>query len=132
MTDRPKRIQRRRTKGWRLPDGCVYVGRPTKWGNPFICGPGENKVILESGIAWLPAILWTTAQVVEMYQEWVLGLKVNDPLTGAHLPVWHLLPDPPKSLAELRGKDLACFCPLDQPCHADVLLELANGESAVT
>lgn len=28
--------------------------------------------------------------------------------------------------AELRGKNLACFCPLDQPCHADVLLEIAN------
>lgn len=31
----PKRIQRQRTKGWRMPAGCVYVGRPTKWGNPF-------------------------------------------------------------------------------------------------
>jgi hypothetical protein len=30
-----RRIQRRRTKGWRMPPGCVYVGRPTKWGNPF-------------------------------------------------------------------------------------------------
>ncbi len=28
--------------------------------------------------------------------------------------------------AELRGKDLACWCPLDGPCHADVLLEIAN------
>ncbi|MGV7636606.1 DUF4326 domain-containing protein, partial [Mycobacterium kansasii] len=32
----PKRIQRKRTKGWRMPEGAVYVGRPTKWGNPFI------------------------------------------------------------------------------------------------
>ena len=31
----PKRIQRQRTKGWRMPEGTVYVGRPTKWGNPF-------------------------------------------------------------------------------------------------
>lgn len=30
-------------------------------------------------------------------------------------------------LQELRGHDLCCWCPLDQPCHADVLLELANG-----
>ena len=28
---------------------------------------------------------------------------------------------------ELRGRDLACWCPLDRPCHGDVLLELANG-----
>jgi hypothetical protein len=31
-----------------------------------------------------------------------------------------------RARAELRGHDLACWCPLDQPCHADVLLELAN------
>jgi len=58
----PKRIQRRRTKGWRMPEGAVYVGRPTKWRNPFVVG-------------------------------------------------------------EVHG-----WCPLDQPCHADVLLELANRE----
>jgi len=28
---------------------------------------------------------------------------------------------------ELRGRDLACYCPLDEPCHADVLLQVANG-----
>ena len=42
-------------------------------------------------------------------------------------------PKPPtitEIVAELRGKDLACFCPLDQPCHADVLLEIANAEKA--
>ncbi len=32
----PRRVQRKRTKGFRLPEGCVYVGRPTKWGNPFV------------------------------------------------------------------------------------------------
>lgn len=32
----PERIQRQRTKGWRLPDGAIYVGRPTRWGNPFV------------------------------------------------------------------------------------------------
>jgi hypothetical protein len=36
------------------------------------------------------------------------------------------LRDEPKWLEPLRGKDLACFCPLDSPCHADILLELAN------
>ena len=34
---KPKRIQRKRTKGWRMPKGAVYVGRPSKWGNPFEC-----------------------------------------------------------------------------------------------
>ena|ERR1035437_7044 len=86
----PKRIQRRRTKGWRMPEGAVYVGRPTKWGNPF---------------------------TVDEYgrEEAISIFKYN-------------LTDEQKQNArlELRGKDLACFCPLDQPCHADVLLELAN------
>lgn len=31
----PKRIQRTRLKGWRMPEGAVYVGRPSEWGNPF-------------------------------------------------------------------------------------------------
>lgn len=34
--------------------------------------------------------------------------------------------------AELRGKDLACWCPLDEACHGDVLLEIANSEGALT
>lgn len=31
----PRRIQRKRTKGWRAPQGAVYVGRPTAWGNQY-------------------------------------------------------------------------------------------------
>ncbi|MBN9097577.1 MAG: DUF4326 domain-containing protein [Pseudonocardia sp.] len=41
----------------------------------------------------------------------------------------HLLDDPEllaRARAELAGRDLACWCPLDGPCHADVLLELVN------
>jgi hypothetical protein len=89
----PIRIQRKRTKGWRMPPNTVYVGRPAKWGNPFI---GER------------------AGAVHLYGAWMSG--------------WYnatLLPMRP-NFDELRGKDLACWCPLDQLCHADVLLELAN------
>lgn len=39
----PVRIQRKRSKGWRMPEGAVYVGRPTKWGNPFV---GDGAVAL--------------------------------------------------------------------------------------
>lgn len=35
---RPQRIQRKRTKGWRMPEGAVYVGRPSRWGNPWSVG----------------------------------------------------------------------------------------------
>jgi hypothetical protein len=90
----PKRIQRKRSKGWRMPENAAYVGRPTKWGNPF-------KV----------TALSTAADVVFVFRNYVLGRLTN----GTGYP-----------LAELRGKDLACWCRLDQPCHADVLLELAN------
>ena len=38
----PKRIQRKRTKGWKMPDGAVYVGRPTKWGNPYSVSPNSK------------------------------------------------------------------------------------------
>lgn len=90
----PKRIQRKRTKGWRMPEGAVYVGRPTKWGNPFTvaeCGSASEAVECFRSLAQLQAIATHAAMA-----------------------------------AELRGKDLACWCPLDQPCHADVLLQLAN------
>jgi len=40
----PQRLQRRRTKGWRMPPGAVYVGRPTEWGNPFVCSTRAESV----------------------------------------------------------------------------------------
>lgn len=97
----PERIQRKRTRGWRMPPNTVYVGRPTKWGNPYIPdNDGERYV------------------AVEEYREWVTELIRRG--------LFH-------DLGELRGKDLACWCPvfgkdgLPVPCHADVLIELANG-----
>jgi hypothetical protein len=98
----PERIQRQRTKGWRMPEGAVYVGRPSLWGNRWMVTAG--------------APLREAAPVlVEAYWEAIWrSLRVEG--VGA-LRSW---------LAPLRGHDLACWCPLDQPCHADVLLELAN------
>lgn len=83
----PKRIQRRRAKGWKMPAGAIYVGRPTKWGNPFdIANTGRVSAVMRFACEIAP----------------LLDLK------------------------PLRGRDLACWCSLDQPCHADVLLEMAN------
>lgn len=88
-----ERIQRKRTKGWRMPTGAVYVGRPTKWGNPYLYPPEH---------------------AAEMYRAWLASCNRRSVI------------DIDRVKQELRGKDLACWCPLDQPCHADVLLEIAN------
>lgn len=74
-----------------IPSAAVYVGRPSKWGNPF--------VVYKDG---------SREEIIAKYREWLLGSE--------------LLSD----LHELTGKDLVCWC-APKPCHADVLLELANG-----
>jgi len=119
-----KRIQRRRTKSWRMPEGAVYVGRPSRWGNPYRIR--YDAPIVEECCQWacyedegcLCAGCMTPAKAVAVYREEVSTLgRVDEEGTRYDLIDW-LLP--------LRGKDLVCWCPLDQPCHADVLLELAN------
>ncbi|HEU5026637.1 MAG TPA: DUF4326 domain-containing protein [Spirillospora sp.] len=107
----PRRIQRRRTKGWRMPEGAVYVGRPTKWGNPFIVHSEEIVVHDDGRDWWCPLESGGARQAaVDMFAMWL-----------AEAPrLWI-------AQTELAGRDLACWCPLDQPCHADVLLRIANG-----
>ena len=99
----PVRVQRKRTKGYKLPPNTVYVGRPTKWGNPFKVG----DIIRDENSKRIPA---TIEDCLFMYE-----IKIGvDVLRGT------------VDLSELKGKNLACFCSLDQPCHADILLRLAN------
>ncbi len=102
----PRRLQHRRTAGARLPEGAVLVTRASRWGNPF--------TVAEHG----------REGAIDRYRQWIT--TGND-----RLPVGSRdrFLDPAWCRAEihtLRGRDLACACPLDQPCHADVLLELAN------
>lgn len=101
-TQTPIRIQRRSTKGWRMPPNTAYVGRPTIFGNPFMVG---------QEIPFLP------------------GRRVADKrhafsLFVGHAPLQSRLVAAAKE--QLRGKNLACWCPRTEPCHADVLLEIAN------
>jgi len=102
----PERIQLRRTKGWRMPPNTVKVDRTTPWGNPFVVG--------KPGGAY-------TAKVMDRRHAWQLYRSValtNEKLIAA-------------AREHLRGKNLACWCPKDDPyedcCHAAVLLEIANG-----
>ncbi|MFA5712000.1 DUF4326 domain-containing protein [Mycolicibacterium sp.] len=120
-TNQPRRIQRRRTKGWRMPAGAVYVGRPSKWGNPFAVGTVIDRVAMGRRSVAEIAIS-SPEQAAEAFRQWLDGKPL---LAGGH----NLAPLPPTAAeikTALRGRDLACWCPLDQPCHADVLLTLAN------
>lgn len=104
----PTRIQRRRTKGWRMPPNTVYVGRPSRWGNPWRVDDDLGR-----GLKWDPET------VVALYRHDMNYFAEGERRGYGFAGFSH-------RLAELRGKSLACWCPLDQPCHADVLLELAN------
>lgn len=113
----PQRVQLRRTKGWRMPPNTVVVARPSKWGNPFTTAKAIESGYAKPGTA--------RASVVEVFREWLTPGPSSDawwmgPESDARKAAMHA------GLADLRGKHLACWCPLDQPCHADVLLELAN------
>jgi Domain of unknown function (DUF4326) len=102
---KPKRIQRKRSRGWTMPEGAVYVGRPTKWGNPYRVWDGRTMP---------PNGYVEPLRVVEAYRNLVEDPDLTDESFRDEIR------------RELRGKDLACWCPLDKPCHADVLLEIAN------
>lgn len=106
MADRPIRVQISRRKGWRMPPNTVKVDRSTKWGNHIVVG--ERR-----GIGYRP---WTAEDAVDQYRADLEYATSNDRPGGSS----------PTDLSSLRGKNLACWCALDQPCHADVLLDLAN------
>ena len=102
MADRsapgPRRVQLHRTKGYRKPEGAVVVARPSRWGNPFTAEDAGSR-----------------AAALVAFRTRLAG-----PPEARHYP------SDEEIQAELRGRDLACWCPLDGPCHADVLLEIAN------
>lgn len=93
----------RRTAGWRKPEGVIYVGRPSEWGNPWRVGGKAHGAI-------------DPATAVAHYDHALMNgeLKGKD---GTALI---------DRIQELRGRDLACWCDPNQPCHADVLLRHAN------
>jgi hypothetical protein len=116
MSEKPIRVQLSRAKGWRMPPNTVSVARGPRriWGNPFT---------VENAIHWARVLpRQAHAHVVACYRLWLHGSSVDWMGRGSDAARAEVL----ARLPELRGKNLACWCPLDQPCHADVLLELAN------
>ena len=89
----PVRIQRKRAKGWRMPEGAVYVGRPSRWGNPIPLAP-TGHFDAAGRAQYVASLMRVELSAIRR---------------------------------ELRGKTLVCWCRLDQQCHGDVLLEIANG-----
>ena len=98
----PERIQRKRSKGWKMPPNTVYVGRGSKFGNPFKITEDRDA-----------------REVVSAFEIWLT-------VDGVHAGI------PEKKVAildnieKLKGKNLACWCKIGAPCHADVLLKLVN------
>jgi hypothetical protein len=106
----PLRFQLSRKKGYRKPEGGVVVTRNSRWGNPF--------VVCEH----MPA-----GRAVLMFRE-CLERVIRGQAAPAECDLVALaaMIRMANELRSLRGKQLGCFCPLDKPCHADVLCELAN------
>lgn len=124
MGDKPIRIQRRRTKGWKMPENTEVVDRTSIFGNPFPVTKGSStcasvaKPIWSVG-TWSGPALWfrdskdeAVQLAVDAYREWINQPRQSELRNRAR--------------TSLRGKNLACWCALDQLCHADVLLEIAN------
>lgn len=100
----PKRIQMRRSAGWKKPAGAIYVGRPTIWGNPWRVGGRAHGAL-------------GPREAVTEYERALTTGALTDREGRALFD----------RIGELRGHDLACWCEPQQPCHADVLLRYANG-----
>lgn len=121
----PERIQRKRTKGWRMSEGTKCVTRPSRWGNPYpaeIFGLERSLRLFRDSATgfWVPDVTLSDELHAEAYRrhcEWRRRFDGMHPAEAARL--------------ELRGFNLACFCPLPpagEPdrCHAQLLLTLAN------
>lgn len=126
----PQRIQRRRTAGWRMPADAIYIGRPSRWGNPWRIYHGHTLIGPPWSVAretWrlLPASECQAgyitsspglgpAAAVKAFEDLLRVRRRDEP---DRLREW---------LAPLTGRDLACWCPEGSPCHGDVLLTFAN------
>lgn len=123
----PKRVQMTRNHPWRAehPD-AVIVARPSKWGNPFKVTRMRDAV--DGVLVWFvddarDPLRPGLASFGQGRSEWPERMALVVAVEAFEREV-----APTLDLAPLVGRDLACWCPLDQPCHGDVLLELANGD----
>lgn len=102
----------------KTPKDAIYVGRPSKWGNPFIVGKHGDR----DNVVKLFRLMAEHVFVPFIEQDKTLSMDFGDD----KLNDWKLTLDR-ESILELRGKDLVCWC-APKHCHADVLLEIANAK----
>lgn len=116
---KPIRIQRKRTRGWKKPIGAINCTRPGKYGNPF----EVEKYGLKNSLMLFEKLF----NVVSVYdlpfeaQEDAFNSEIISAYDNSNALS---LTDMVKQ--ELGGKDLMCFCGLDQQCHVDILLRISN------
>lgn len=97
------RFQRKRTKGWKMPEGGICCTRPGPWGNPFATAD-EFRTLIEA----------------------IVGISGQSEFHAVDLRQFAAVNWQAQHIHELRGRPLGCYCRLDQPCHVDVLCEIAN------
>lgn len=108
-----------------MPGDAIYVGCPSKWGNPIklegdciFIDAGYRRKILDP---WVFHSVGDINDVMYLYRSLWDSCQSNDVDLRYWQEQFRKL-----DLTELRGKDLACWCPLSQPCHADILIDILN------
>ncbi|KTE19712.1 hypothetical protein ATE67_13790 [Sphingopyxis sp. H050] len=118
MTRRPQRVQLSNLRDFRLPDNSVRVHRGTEWENPYWVERDPE----DGG----PLLLGPGARLMNYVGDWA-----DDPTTWAnvHSRALELFRRDieGRDLSALRGKNIACWCPIGHPdCHGEIYLQLAN------
>ncbi len=111
----PQRIQLSRAKGWRMPPNTIKVDRTTKWGNCFVKHNDGAPMDRALSVGLFRSLLAREGSWWPRPMPWPKGKVPAGPPTTVD-----------EVRSELRGWNLACWCPLSEPCHVDVLLEIAN------
>jgi hypothetical protein len=132
----PQRIQRKRVKGWKMPPNTIYVGRGSKWGNPFRVvqySDGKWAVKCDSDERQAEILTSTCRAAYDTKQEaqadavMCYRLLIDPFFHGGSLDeFWMSNANTKEIIISLRGKNLACWCDPGDPCHADLLLKIAN------
>ena len=107
---KPRRIQLSRARGWRIPPNTVKVDRSTRFGNPFIVGRQGNAALC----------VYLYGLLLGGYHCLSTGMECGRRQEAAYAAIKR------EGFKSLRGKNIACWCRLGEPCHGDLLLLLAN------